>query len=81
MKTTISLKKISFTGWYTPAEKYQRSSVTNPRPASFEITEITDNDGNNITESVDEIIDLMKIDPVKLEEALINYIDNFVNNY
>lgn len=81
MKTTINLTKISFTGWYTPAEKYQRSSVTNPRPASFEITEINDNEGNNITEAVDELIELMRIDPVKLEENLIYHLNNNVDNY
>lgn len=74
MKKTVTFNQISFTGWYKEAEKYQRSSITPPEPASFEVLEINDNSGNNITEAVDEVLEILGIDPSVLEEKLIEKI-------
>lgn len=74
MKKTVTLNQISFTGWYTPAERYQRTSITSPQPASFEVTEVNDNLGNNITEAVDDLLNLIGIDPTTIEEKLIEKI-------
>lgn len=71
MKESVTINGLTFSGYFTPAENYQRSSITQPEPAKFEIKDISNQNGLDVTKEVYAGLDIVGIDPKILEDKCI----------